>query len=356
MDPEIWSQLPEHLLDRILAFIPLKTFLRLRSTCKRFNSLVYAPCFISKHSMSASPFSSFIFLSHPQFQEECPLFNTVLNSWCNTKLSLPPILSSTSSTLISSSNGLLCFSIRRSSVFVIYNLVGRSFRLVKFPSSPFEFELLTFISFSNGYKLFVMSTVGSSTYVLIYNSIVEAWQQFEGFSRTLNERCDQKGALYNRCLYFTTPEPFTIACFDLESGKWERPAIGLPNGLTFARLVSDEERKLYLIGGIGFSGICRSMKVWEMSEDGENWVEVDSMPDMVYRKFVSVCYHNYEHVYCFLHQGLICLCCFTWPEILYYKVSKRTWHWLPKCPSLPEKWSCGFRWFSFKPRLYGSVV
>ncbi|KAG8377541.1 hypothetical protein BUALT_Bualt08G0043900 [Buddleja alternifolia] len=349
MDPTIWSRLPDHLLERVLSFLPLKTFLSLRSTCKHFNSILYSPFFVSKHSLS-SPFSSFILLSHPHFLQNCPLFNTVINSWCNISLSFPPILSSPPSTnLLSSSNGLLCFSIPTSSSFIICNLLGRSLRRVKFPKCPFDFELLTLVSTSNNYKLFMMTS--SSNNALVYDSTVHTWQCFEGFEPILN----QKGVVYDGWLFFTTAEPFRVVGFHLESGKWERSKIGLPSGLTFVRLVSDGTRKLYLIGGVGVSGISRSMRLWELKEDGEDWVEVEIVPEMVYRKFVSVCYHNYEHVYCFWHQGLICVCCYTWPQILYYKVSRRTWHWLPKCPSLPDKWSCGFRWFSFKPDLYATV-
>ncbi|PIN03132.1 hypothetical protein CDL12_24350 [Handroanthus impetiginosus] len=354
MDPRIWSHLPDHLLERILSFLPLKTFLSLRSTCKHFNSLLFSPCFISKHSLSdsSSPFSSFILLSHPQFLQKCPLFNPVINSWCKRSLSFPPMLScSPSSNLLSSSNGLLCFSIPRSSCFIICNLLSKSVRRVKFPTSPFNFEQLTLVSTPSGCKIFMLS----SNNALVFDSRSDSWQCYEGFNLILNENYHQKGVFYDGCLFFITPEPFYVVCFHLETGKWERSMIRLPAGLTFARLVSEGNGKMYLVGGVGVSGISRSMKLWELKEDGENWEEIETLPEMVCRKFVSVCYHNYEHVYCFWHQGLFCVCCYTWPEILYYKISRRTWHWLPKCPSLPEKWSCGFRWFSFKPEFYATV-
>lgn len=153
-------------------------------------------------------------------------------------------------------------------------------------------------------------------------------------------------------MYFTTTEPFSIVGFDLETGKWERETIELPEELTFVRLMSNGGEKLYLVGGIGQNGISRSLKLWELSR---NWVEVVTVPEMMCRKFMSVCYHNYEHVYCFWHQGLVCVCCYNWPEILYYKVSRGTWHWLPKCPALPEKCSLGFRWFCLIPQLLASV-
>lgn len=358
MDPRIWSRLPNHLLERILSFLPLKTFLDLRSTCKHFNSLLFTPGFISKHSLSSSSFSSFIILSHPQSIKKCSLFNTGNNSWCKKSLSLPRILSSPlSSNLLSSSNGLLCFSSPRSSCFVVYNLLAKSSRRVNFPTCLFEHKYVTLISTEIGFKLFVLSSAGSSNQALVYSSTVRSWSRFEGPNPVLNESCHQKGVFYDGCLFFTTLEPFHVVYCHLESGRWEGSTVGLPRDLTFIRMASDGYQKLYLIGGVGTSGISRTIKIWELGKDqgGDYWVDVETLPQMVYRKFVSVCYHNYEHVYCFWHQGLICLCCYTWPEMLYYQVSRGTWHWLPKCPSLPEKWSCGFKWFSFKPELYAIV-
>ncbi|KAL6983010.1 hypothetical protein U1Q18_016404 [Sarracenia purpurea var. burkii] len=202
------------------------------------------------------------------------------------------------------------------------------------------------------------SSGSSSNSAFVYDSGLNLWRQFGRVDSSLGDNYLQEGVFFNGRLYFTSPEPFSIVGFDLESGEWgtpttmEVPPLGAE--LTFLRLASDGDEKLYLIGGVGENGISRSMKVWELDrgDGGGKWVEIGSVPQMMCRKLKSVCYHNYEHVYCFWHQGLICICCYNWPEILYCKVSRRTWHWLPKCPSLPEKWSCGFRWFSLVPELH----
>ena len=81
----------------------------------------------------------------------------------------------------------------------------------------------------------------------------------------------------------------------------------LPGELTFVKLVSNGDGKLYLVGGIGRNGISKSMKLWEL--EGDNWVLVESVPEFMSQKLFSVCYHNYEHVYCFWHQETICVCC-----------------------------------------------
>ncbi|KDP41623.1 hypothetical protein JCGZ_16030 [Jatropha curcas] len=362
MDPGIWSRLPEELLDHVLSLLPLKAFLNLRSTCKRFRSLIFSPCFMSKHCSSGSPFSSFLLLSHPQFYHRYCLYDSMIGTWRNLNLSLSFLLrctagvggSSQSCTLVSCSNGLFCFSLPNSCSFVVCNFLAKSSRVIEFPLYPFGFESLTFVSTPFGYKIFVLCSKLSSLSALLYDSKMGSWETFDSLEPILSDNCHQEGVYFKGSLYFSTPEPFSIVCLDLEEGKWKRFTNELPEDITFIRLVSDGEGKLYLLGGIGRNGISRIMKLWELGNGG-NWTEIESLPEMMCRKFVSVCYHNYEHVYCFWHQGMICVCCYTWPEILYYKVSRRTWHWLPKCPSLPDKWSCGFRWFSFVPELYAVV-
>lgn len=355
MDPRIWSRLPPELLEHVLSFLPLKTFLNLRSTCKAFRSLIFSPSFIAKHSsLSSSPFSSFLLLSHPQFHRRFPLYDSMLGNWRNVSLSFSDFFYSNSSPLVSSSGGLFCLFDSLSSSLLVCNLLAKSSRKILSPTYSSHLEHLTLVSTSIGYKIFMLCSEAASNGAFVYDSNTLSWRRFDGFNLILSDNYQQQGVFYNGSLYFTTPEPFSVVRFDLESGKWERPDSLLPSQLSFVRLVSDGESVLYLIGGVGSNGISRSIKIWEMGESG-NWVELETLPEMMCRKFVSVCYHNYEHIYCFWHQGMICICCYTWPEILYYKVSRTTWHWLPRCPSLPDKWSCGFKWFSFVPKLYALV-
>ncbi|KAG5543651.1 hypothetical protein RHGRI_016414 [Rhododendron griersonianum] len=360
MDPEVWSRLPPDLLDRILSLLPLKTFLRLAPTCKHFQSLTFSPPFISKHTSSPSPFSSFLLCSHPHFHHhrQYPLYDTNLNAWRKASLSLSgPLLSH--ATLLSVSHGRLCFSLPHSSSFLISNLLSKTSSIVNFPVNPFPFELFTLVPWTNGrhYWLFMLcSSSSGSNNAFVYDSRLQLWRRFDRADSVLGHNSLQTGVFYNGSLNFTALDPLSIICFDLENGSWGKPVRNLPNGLTFARLVGNGDEKMFLVGGIGEDGISRGMKVWELGGNGGgNWVEIESVPEVICRKLMSICYHNYEHVYCFWHKGLICVCCYNWPEVLYYKVSRGSWHWLPKCPSLPEKWSCGFRWFSLVPDLYAFV-
>ncbi|TKY74985.1 F-box/kelch-repeat protein [Spatholobus suberectus] len=350
MDPRIWSKLPPDVVEHILLLLPLKTLLNLRPTCKAFTSLPFSPSFISKHSSSSSPFSSFLSLSHPQCPHHFPLYDSNLRSWRSISLSLSRSFPFSSSfTLVSSSGGLFCLCDPSSSSFLVCNFFVKSYRRIESPARSLHLGHLTFVTTPLGYKIVLLC----SDTAFVYDSNELSWRRNEGFSGILSYH--QQGAFLDGGLYFTTPEPFSVARFDLESGKWERHVAELPHQVTFVRLVSDGEGKLCLLGGVGEDGISRSIKLWEMMGEGV-WVEVATLPEVMCRKFVSVCYHNYDHVYCFWHQGMVCVCCYMWPEILYYSVLRRGWDWLPRCPYLPLKFSCGFKWFSFVPKLYASAL
>ncbi|KAK7351593.1 hypothetical protein VNO77_11157 [Canavalia gladiata] len=356
MDPRIWSKLPPDVVEHILLLLPLKTLLNLRPTCKAFTSLLFSPSFISKHS-SSSPFSSFLLLSHPHCPRHFPLYDSKLCSWRNISISISLSLHFSSSfTLLSSSGGLFFLSDTTSSSFLVCNLFVKSSRKIQFPVRSIQISHLTFLTTPVGYNIVLLSSHSASNTAFVYDSNALSWRRFEGFNSILSDSYHQQGTFFNGGLYFTTPEPFSVVRFDLESGKWERLVGDLPNQLSFVRLVSDGEGKLYLLGGVGNNGISRSIHLWEMGgEGGAFWVLVQSLPQIMCQKFVSVCYHNYDHVYCFWHEGMICVYCFTWPEILYYSVVSTTWHWLPRCPYLPLKSTCAFKWFSFVPKLYASV-
>lgn len=358
MDPGLWSRLPPELLDLVLTFLPLKSLLNLRSTCKHFRSLIFSPCFISKHD-SPSYLSSFLLLSHPHLDRlQLHLYNSGLGAWSKLYLSLSLLLPprAAQSSLVRTYKGLLCFSLPDSS-FLIRNLLAGSTRRVDFPAHPLSFELFSLVPTPHqGYKLFLLSSgPHSASSAFVYDSTAGSWTRFQGFNPVLTGNDHQEGVPFHGRLYFTTPDPVSVVSFHPGTGKWEGSTAELPSELIFARLASDGDGKMFMVGGIGRNGISRSVKVWELGREGRRWVEVGGLPEVMCRKFMSVCYHNYDHLYCFWHRGMICVCCYTWPEILYYKVSRGTWHWLPKCPSLPEKWSCGFRWFSFAPELYAFV-
>ncbi|KAG0605567.1 hypothetical protein M758_9G069400 [Ceratodon purpureus] len=57
MDPLLWRNLPEHVLDVILIHLPVAALTRFRCVCKRLNSLLSCRSFLVKYSLTRSPVS-----------------------------------------------------------------------------------------------------------------------------------------------------------------------------------------------------------------------------------------------------------------------------------------------------------
>ncbi|KAK1269169.1 F-box/kelch-repeat protein [Acorus gramineus] len=337
MDPKIWGNLPDELQERIISRLPLKTILSFRSTCCRFNNLLSSPSFLSLLPQPLNP-PHLLLLSHPNFPSHLlHSYDSSSHRWRS--------LSFSASHLTTSSLGLLCFQPSPTTLTVL-NFLTRSSKSINSPNCP---SSLTLIPSPSRYKILSTSPDGAAS---LYDPRSANWTTFAAYSGRAQISTAHSGAFFRGAVYFvTTPEPFGVVGFDVESGRWEAAtAAGLPEdeGLVFVRLVGDGVgRRLMMVGGVGRDGISRSVRVWEMEEG--SWREMGRLPEMMVRKFGSVCYHNYGHVYGFWHEGGVCVGCYTWPEVLMFRPARGTWHWLPRCPVLPDKWSCGFRWFSLAP-------
>lgn len=52
MEPSVWKRLPEEILELVLARLPLKSILRLRAVCHKWNKLPLSKRFARLHSIS----------------------------------------------------------------------------------------------------------------------------------------------------------------------------------------------------------------------------------------------------------------------------------------------------------------
>lgn len=125
MDPGLWDTLPDEIIDRILAFLPLPCFFRLQVVCKRWNSLRFSPGFLDVYSEVVTPRPWLLLFAKGKERSDVPrvanlhklgvaynfllkrvsfLYNTESRKWYNLALPcLPPQAS-----ILAASGGLLC--------------------------------------------------------------------------------------------------------------------------------------------------------------------------------------------------------------------------------------------------------
>lgn len=110
LDAELWSNLPEHLHDIILAWLPLPSFFRLRCVCKRWNEIINVKSFLSVCSRVPSQGSLFLMFAD-LLQQKCAAYDPTSQKWHLLPHSFfLPCPYSESVDVVATAGGLLCLA------------------------------------------------------------------------------------------------------------------------------------------------------------------------------------------------------------------------------------------------------
>ncbi|BFI25157.1 hypothetical protein MPTK2_1g18440 [Marchantia polymorpha subsp. ruderalis] len=255
----LWSSLPDDLVERVLTKLSFSTLFKCRTVCKRWNELILSQNFIpaNQDPPKCIPFH-FTFYTPPEHKglHETQYFTAYdprRNSWVELSLSflkLDPDLGNWE--MAASGGGLLCLATISCSQFVVCNPVTKQWRLLEFPSSlppsdigfqprplehvpandflprPLEHLLVGLIVNQNTglYKLVIAEIYESSQRTtLVYDSKNRAWKKGANtpsmphscFSLKPGVAC--KGALY----WITDDDDWRfprLFKYDVENDSW----------------------------------------------------------------------------------------------------------------------------------------
>uniref|UniRef100_A0A2P2KND2 F-box domain-containing protein n=1 Tax=Rhizophora mucronata TaxID=61149 RepID=A0A2P2KND2_RHIMU len=357
--------LPDDLLERILAYLPIASIFRVSSVCKRWHEIVNSRRFLwnFSHVLSQKPWY-FMFTSSDE-----PVgyaYDPMLRKWYG--INLPCIR--TSNWFIASSCGLVCFmdSDSRSELYVC-NPITKGYRqLVEPPGLKFSDYSALAISAnrkSHEYSVTIVKSKqipgnffqwdlsihtyksGSRMWVTSWTEVLTGW-------RGGNDSVICGGVLY--FLIYTTgggaPENrHGLIPYNLSSrsphGLLIKGFIPVPCPLTCGRLMNMKE-KLVMVGGIGKPerpDIIKGIGIWALK--GKEWEEVARMPHKLFQGF-----GEFDDV--FAGSGtddLIYIHSYGAPSLLAFDMNQRQWKWSQKCPVTKRFPLQLFTGFCFEPRL-----
>eukprot|EP00249_Psilotum_nudum_P023345 c28840_g1_i1 orf=767-1825(-) len=352
MESKVWSGLPEHLLPRILSYLPTESALRFRCVCKSWKKIMDSPQFLdlcSKHACC----TPWLLMFKQQESRVCRVYDSFQNKWHTLSLGFLP---RGVKDVAAASGGLLCFRFDISATLAVCNPLTKVWKQLppmQFIQTSFAVGMVVDRNL-RGYKVVVVGSHWDcfDMKTEIYDSRTNSWKR----TGDLPPRTDlrREFAYCDGVLYFSTSEPDVVLAYSMEQEIWRKLQATLPVSLTWSRLVATQGL-VFLVGGVGTQGISRSLGVWQLQKDRMQWLSVQKIPEIICRKFLAICYHTYEHICCVGHEDYICLFCSTSPKVLVYKISRHTWHWLPDCPLIPDKSNGGFSWFSFDPYLHAAA-
>ncbi|KAG8477464.1 hypothetical protein CXB51_030231 [Gossypium anomalum] len=355
--------LPDDLLERILAFLPIASIFRASSVCRRWHEIVSSKRFLWNFSnvLSQKPWY-FMFTSSDE-----PVgyaYDPILRKWYG--IELPCI--QTPNWFIASSCGLVCFmdNDSRSELHVCNPVTKHCKKLEDPPGLKFPDYSALSISVNRTSHNYTVSVVKSKQVpgnffqwdlsIHIYDSETRMW------ATSLTEvltgwRGGDESVICDGILYFLiystgggTPENrHGLVTYSLSgrSSPLLKSFIPVPGPLTCGRLMNLKE-KLVVVGGMGKQDrpdIIKGIGIWVL--EGRNWNEVARMPHKYFQGFGEL-----DDV--FASSGtddLIYIQSYGAPALLVFDMNQKLWKWAQKCPVSKKFPLQLFTGFCFEPRL-----
>lgn len=357
--------LPNDLLERILAYLPIASILRAGSVCKRWHEIVSSKRFLwnKSHVLSQKPWY-FMFTSSDE-----PVgyaYDPIFRKWYS--IELPCI--NTSNWFITSSSGLVCFmdSDSRSELYICNPVTKRCKRLEEPPGLKFSDYSALAISVNRISHHYTISIVKSKQVpgnffqwdlsIHIYDSETMIW--VTALTEVVTGwRAGDESVICDGVLYFliystggVAPENrHGLIMYNLLSrsahGLLIRSFIPVPCPLTCGRLMN-LKGKLVMVGGIGKHDrpdIIKGIGIWVLN--GKEWQEVARMPHKFFQGF-----GEFDDV--FASSGtddLIYIQSYGAPHLLGFDINLKQWKWSQKCPVVKRFPLQLFTGFCFEPRL-----
>ncbi|KAJ8747034.1 hypothetical protein K2173_003375 [Erythroxylum novogranatense] len=357
--------LPDDLLERILAYLPIPSIFRAGSVCKRWHEIVSSRRFLWNFArvLSQKPWY-FMFTSSDEPAGYA--YDSILRKWYG--IDLPCI--KTSNWFIASSCGLVCFmdNDSRSELYVCNPITKCYRRLAEPPGLKFSDYSALSISASrtsHGYSITVVKSKQVPGNFFQWDLSIHT---YDSESRTWVTSCTEvltgwrggdESVICNGVLYFLiystgggAPENrHGLITYNLSGrsshGFLIRSFIPVPCSLTCGRLMNLKE-KLVMVGGIGKpdrADIIKGIGIWVLN--GRVWDEVARMPHKFFQGF-----GEFDDV--FASSGtddLIYIQSYGAPALLVFYMNQRQWRWSQKCPVTKRFPLQLFTGFCFEPRL-----
>eukprot|EP00249_Psilotum_nudum_P005137 c18612_g1_i1 orf=321-1394(+) len=353
MERKIWSSMPDCLLERTLAMLPIPCLLRLRSVCRAWNASILSSSFLKLYSSLSSQRTHYLLVT--TLDAKCPLlvFDPIREKWHAPSLSFLPI--NTEFSLVTAAGGLLCLSDGKD--FIFCNPVTRKWR--KIPSLPegrsfvniILLGMVTSRDLKNGKLLMLDSTDCCRQATYLYDFVGQSWKCSDAVEE---EFFESNGVFHGENFYVVCSFPPRVRVFNTRNSTWVSHPAPLPHGMVNPSLVPSCGRLLMLAivdairQGITIQS-CR-FQIWLLNEEAQIWEEFDCMPKTVCQNF----FKSKEYLdgfSCAAYDNLIYLTSYHGSPTVVFDICKRSWRWLPVCGTLANHSVCINDIFVLEPLL-----
>ncbi|GMN42995.1 hypothetical protein TIFTF001_012196 [Ficus carica] len=357
--------LPDDLLERILAYLPIASIFRAGCVCKRWYEIVSSERFLWNFSQVISQ-KPWYYMFTSSNEAIGYAYDPILRKWYG--LELPCIRAP--NWFIASSCGLVCSMDNDSrGELCVCNPITKRWKKLEEPSglrfSDYSALAISANRISLGYTISIVKSkqVPGNFFqwdvsIHIYDSETTTW--VTSLTEVLTGwRAGEESVICDGVLCFLiystgggAPEHrHGLITYNLSTrsshGLLIRSFVPVPCPLTCGRLMNLKE-KLVMVGGIGKPDrpdIIKGIGIWVLN--GKEWREIARMPHKFFQGF-----GEFDDV--FASSGtddLIYIQSYGAPALLIYDMNQKQWKWSQKCPVTKRFPLQLFTGFCFEPRL-----
>ncbi|KAI4332071.1 hypothetical protein L6164_017010 [Bauhinia variegata] len=387
MDSRIWSKLPQRLLDRIIAFLPLPAFFRARCVCKRWYGLLFSNTFLELYLQISPRRHWFIFFKQKTLKSyiyknsnggsnsgggaagqstccEGYLFDPYEIAWYRISFALVPSgfspASSSAGLLcwISDEAGpktlLLCNPILGSLTQLPPTLRPRLFPSIGLTITPSSIDVT--IAGDDMISPYAVKNLTSERFHIDGGGFYSMWATTSSLPRLCSLESGRmvyaEGKFY--CMNYS---PFSVLCYDISSNTWYKIQAPMRRFLRSPTLI-ECRGKLLLVAAVEKSklNVPKSLRVWSLQVCGTTWVETERMPQQLYIQFAELesgngfeCVGNGEFIVIMIRRT---------DKALLFDICRKRWQWIPPCPytTTTHGGASELHGFAYEPRLVTPVT
>ncbi|XP_019155747.1 PREDICTED: F-box only protein 6-like [Ipomoea nil] len=329
MEHEIWKEFPEDLFEAVIARLPIATFFRFRSVCKKWNSMLTSQSFSEQCAEVPQQQPWFYTITHENVNTGA-MYDPDLRKWHHP--TIPALPTKLIVLPVASAGGLVCFLDIGHRSFYVCNPLTRSFkelpaRSVKVWSRVAVGMTLNGKSACEGYRIL---WVGCDGEYEVYDSIDNSWSPGSMPSNiklplALNFKSHTVST--GSTLYFMRSDPDGIVSYDMVSGVWKQFIIPAPPHLSDHTLAECGGR--IMLVGLLTKNAATCVCIWELQKMTLLWKEVDRMPNVWCLEF----YGKHVRMTCLGNKGLLMLSLRSrqMNRLITYDFSTREWVKVPGC-------------------------
>ncbi|CAM6083956.1 unnamed protein product [Calypogeia fissa] len=384
MDSQIWSRLPDDVIERILSWLPIRNLFTFRCVCKKWKNIVSNPSFLQLCSQAPNQGPWFVFFLGDDYNTGSS-FDPTSNKWYPLTF---PSFPGTPQGPVASHGGLVCFLVEMTDeenrgLFYMCNPLTKDWIelpriltdfdkvLLELPCMITDFDTIVMgIEVNHNTKAYKVVVAGSNPLpellgdqevnieeadgciikAFVYDSSIP-WGWKISSTLVIEGQFTSKNVMCSGLLYCVTSRPFGLIAFDVAKEVWIELEVLMPRLLTCCFLI-ESQGSLMMVGGLGRFGVPTSIHIWRLSPTLQ-WVKLEKMPRRLFKDFFKS--SPSKSFNCIGSGDLLYFNCNKKSQGVLYDCDRHSWHAVPPCPLLATNPLTVVRGFCFTPRLDGAV-